>query len=611
MERQRHERDGFADAAADDSDRKRKQNTAAIHSIHPIHSTNILRKRGCFQSDESEDTENSSCLANRSSILQSHVMRNQPSKIMPKQLQQQYQPLHQPARPCPHITLQEHNSCMNRQCEWSVEPVKDMSYLTHVPILRKPFSRTGNLALRRWVNRGSGTVALRDHLETLCVETRLERGYKSDDTLGDGDDCGRNPCVEKCPHDCGNDLRKDMIPAYVAHWARIWAAWEDRVPGDGYQGTHDVEVREEVYDLHANFPKLAHNYRILDKIGEGTFSSVYKAVDINHSQHINEWCACFPSKSGSGVLEGNRWAVCGLVALKRIYVTSSTDRILNELAMIKKLSNKPNIAGLITAIRSKDQIIAALPYYQFDDFRDFIDSNPSVVDIADYMRALMIGLRGVHEESILHRDVKPTNFLYNRQYKTGVVVDFGLAQQVTQKPKPLVKNIQELQSAPHRPPGYYEVDKRTSIRGANRAGTRGFRAPEVLLRVVQQSTAIDVWAAGVILLCILTKTYPFFQSSDDLDALLEITTLFGTHEMKKIALLNNRRLHMVLQYDKTGVPFETVVEKLNPGFFSVVDGSADDKKRVFDFLRGLLTLRSDVRMTTEQSLAHPFLLRSE
>ena len=47
---------------------------------------------------------------------------------------------------------------------------------------------------------------------------------------------------------------------------------------------------------------------------------------------------------------------------------------------------------------------------------------------------------------------------------------------------------------------------------APRAGTPGFRPPEVLLKFEHQTTAVDIWAAGVILLCILSRTYPFFRA---------------------------------------------------------------------------------------------------
>ena len=62
---------------------------------------------------------------------------------------------------------------------------------------------------------------------------------------------------------------------------------------------------------------------------------------------------------------------------------------------------------------------------------------------------------------------------------------------------------------------------------AQREGTRGFRAPEVLLRQKKQGPGIDVWAAGTIVLCLLTRRYPLFQADSDLHALAEILTLLG------------------------------------------------------------------------------------
>ena len=60
---------------------------------------------------------------------------------------------------------------------------------------------------------------------------------------------------------------------------------------------------------------------------------------------------------------------------------------------------------------------------------------------------------------------------------------------------------------------------------ANRGGTRGFRAPEVLLRKHEQGPPIDVWAAGVVALCIASKRYPLFEADSDKDALGEIIAL--------------------------------------------------------------------------------------
>lgn len=47
--------------------------------------------------------------------------------------------------------------------------------------------------------------------------------------------------------------------------------------------------------------------------------------------------------------------------------------------------------------------------------------------------------------------------------------------------------------------------------------------------------AVDIWAVGIIFLCILSRTYPFFRSPDDLTALAELITVFGSEEIKAVA----------------------------------------------------------------------------
>ncbi|NXX99165.1 CDC7 kinase, partial [Centropus bengalensis] len=65
---------------------------------------------------------------------------------------------------------------------------------------------------------------------------------------------------------------------------------------------------------------------------------------------------------------------------------------------------------------------------------------------------------------------------------------------------------------------------------APRAGTPGFRAPEVLTKCPTQTTAIDMWSAGIVFLSLLSGRYPFYKASDDLTALAQIMTVRGSRE---------------------------------------------------------------------------------
>lgn len=49
-------------------------------------------------------------------------------------------------------------------------------------------------------------------------------------------------------------------------------------------------------------------------------------------------------------------------------------------------------------------------------------------EIKDYLKNLITALNRVHQCGIIHRDVKPSNFLYDSKQKKYALVDFGLAQ---------------------------------------------------------------------------------------------------------------------------------------------------------------------------------------
>jgi len=108
--------------------------------------------------------------------------------------------------------------------------------------------------------------------------------------------------------------------------------------------------------------------------------------------------------------------------------------------------------------------------------------NPSVrfnePQIKCYMLQLLEGLRYLHENRILHRDMKAANLLINNR---GIlqIADFGLARQY-EGPVPIAGC------------GGGEGQRDyTSL-----VVTRWYRPPELLLFLKRYTTAIDVWGVG-------------------------------------------------------------------------------------------------------------------
>ncbi|GAA5984431.1 hypothetical protein JCM11641_000135 [Rhodosporidiobolus odoratus] len=533
-------------------------------------------------------------------------------------------------------------------------------------------------------------------------------------------------------------------------WMRINAEDFDPRSEDaddfGDEGEEDEEGEEEVDDsrsegelavigaemdgLERAVPGLLNKYHLIDRLGEGTFSSVYKAIDLQHHSFDN---SLWQPVERKGKVH---------VAVKRIYVTSSPMRIHNELEILHELRGARNVAYLIDAIRHEDQVLAVMPFNRHQDFRAYYRT-ASLPMLRSYFSCLFRALFATHNLQIIHRDVKPANFLYDVTTGEGVLCDYGLAQNIggdewfewksdclhslpgpnwggldgraraqrrmerhpsgcpglvaglhgVQLGKPislheqamameaewakLLDKLEEKDDREDEPvaqaewdaldavkpwnipegwradikqrmldrqsfnkgwrpaaevlrqkakqrPGVLKEDRRPSVR-ANRAGTRGFRAPEVLLKCPDQTVGLDIWSVGIIMLCFLTRRFPFFNSNDDTEALAEITAIFGKKKMELCAALHNRTFQSnIPDYDdQAHANLHELVRELNPPI--VVENSPDPYGTVpsstteinkwykgsglfqcVDLMKRCLDLDCTARWTAQECLEHPF-----
>jgi cell division control protein 7 len=121
------------------------------------------------------------------------------------------------------------------------------------------------------------------------------------------------------------------------------------------------------------------------------------------------------------------------------------------------------------------------------------------------MYSLLTAVKHLSDCGVVHRDIKPDNFLYDPETHTGKLIDFGNSDiEIDENRKPIklklnkdIKRIVEIQCN--------KQGRR------NRIGTVGYLAPEVLFMHPRPGSSVDVWSCGVILLILLTKRFPFFK----------------------------------------------------------------------------------------------------
>lgn len=390
----------------------------------------------------------------------------------------------------------------------------------------------------------------------------------------------------------------------------------------------EESVREDMKRLEDTFPGISRKFRLINRIGEGTFSTVYKAEDLLYDYYRNDWDTFqeqnWPSPppkrrrlgDGSDHTLPSKRRNPRYVALKKIYVTSSPIRIQNELELLHDLRGCKSVCPLITAFRHQDQVVAVLPFFPHTDFR--IQYRTFMVsDMRHYFRSLFTALQSVHKHNILHRDIKPTNFLYNPELRDGVLVDFGLAEREGSeytgtclcafpphvRRERIVGSYYSTHMSPGSSIGYPKNDSRPSRR-ANRAGTRGFRAPEVLFKCTSQTTKIDMWSAGVILLTFLGRRFPFFNAADDVDAMIEMASIFGARRMKAAAAIHGQVFETSIPtIGEKGYSWERLVK-----WASCVEDLTESEKQATRLLARLMELDPQKRLSAKEALHHEFFL---
>ena len=217
----------------------------------------------------------------------------------------------------------------------------------------------------------------------------------------------------------------------------------------------------------------ATDYEKQDKIGEGTFGTVHRAVVV---------------------------ATGKVVAIKKLKKTQGTDvATLREIMLLQELRH-PNVVELVEVYVHKAQISLVFEFCA-TDLEAVIKDRTKVLDnttIRSYLRGTLCGLAHCHANWILHRDMKPGNVLLDSAGEVKLA-DFGLAR---------------FCGSPER-------------KFTGQVVTRWYRAPELLFGAKFYGPSVDLWSVGCILAELLQRV-PFFPGTSDIDQLSKVFSTLGT-----------------------------------------------------------------------------------
>ncbi|XP_013990067.1 cyclin-dependent kinase 16 isoform X1 [Salmo salar] len=222
------------------------------------------------------------------------------------------------------------------------------------------------------------------------------------------------------------------------------------------------------------FGKL-ETYVKLDKLGEGTYATVYK---------------------GRSKLTDN------LVALKEIrleHEEGAPCTAIREVSLLKDLKHA-NIVTLHDIIHTQKSLTLVFEYLD-KDLKQYLEDCGNSIHMHNvklFLFQLLRGLNYCHRRKVLHRDLKPQNLLINDRGELKLA-DFGLAR---------AKSI---------PTKTY----------SNEVVTLWYRPPDILLGSTDYSTQIDMWGVGCIFYEMSTGR-PLFPGSTVEEELHFIFKLLGT-----------------------------------------------------------------------------------
>ncbi|KAK2411974.1 putative serine/threonine-protein kinase [Trifolium repens] len=309
-----------------------------------------------------------------------------------------------------------------------------------------------------------------------------------------------------------------------------WPSWLSKVAGEA---------------IHGLTPRRADSFHKLDKIGQGTYSNVYKAKD---------------------TLTGK------IVALKKVRFDNlepeSVKFMAREIMILRRLDH-PNVVKLEGLVTSRMSCSLYLVFQYMEHDLAGLSTSPTikftVSQVKCYMHQLFSGLEHCHNRNVLHRDLKGSNLLIDNE---GIlrIADFGLA-------------------------SFFDPNHKQPM--TSRVVTLWYRSPELLLGATDYDVGVDLWSAGCILAELLAGR-PIMPGRTEVEQLHKIFKLCGSPSEE--------------YWKKAKLPHATIFKPQHSYKRCIADKFEDFPPSSLPLIETLLAIDPDERQTATAALHSEFFM---
>ncbi len=206
---------------------------------------------------------------------------------------------------------------------------------------------------------------------------------------------------------------------------------------------------------------LDGKYRILKKIGQGGFSTVFLAENLTTNKH---------------------WAIKEILKEKTKNFNIVWESFLSEISIVRSL-NHPAIPVFIDIIKKPETILLIMEYVEGKSLQQFLDEGMVLAEhqTLDIAKQICHVLDYLHSRPapIIHRDIKPANIMLQPGGSIKIL-DFGTAREY----------------------------KKSAAADTTCLGTRGYAAPEQYGGMGQTDARTDLYSLGVTLYHLVTGKNP-------------------------------------------------------------------------------------------------------